>query len=73
MHTSPEHAELVKSKVERINEILGQGEDGLPPIRVSCGVAYGNSDQDVERIFKVADGALYNVKAAGGCDCRIGE
>lgn len=73
VHTSPEHAELVKSKVERINEILGQGEDGLPPIRVSCGVAYGNSDQDVEQIFKVADGALYNVKAAGGCDCRIGE
>lgn len=73
VHTSPEHAELVKSKVERINEILGQGEDGLPPIRVSCGVAYGNSDQDVEQIFKTADGALYNVKAAGGCDCRIGE
>ena len=73
VHTSPSHAEQVKAKVAGINEILGRGEDGLPPISVSCGVAYGDRTQDAEQIFRRADAALYAVKSAGGHGCRIGE
>ena len=72
VHTSAEHAEMVKAKVARINDILGRGEGGLPPISVSCGVAYGDSSQDAEQIFKRADAAMYAVKSAGGCGCQIG-
>lgn len=73
VHTDPSHAELVASKVARINEILGRGEDGLPPISLSCGVAFGDESQDTEAIFKRADAALYVVKDAGGHGCRIGN
>ena len=53
-------------------EILGRGEDGLPPISLSCGVAFGDDSQDTEAIFKRADTALYAVKGAGGHGCRVG-
>ena len=72
VHTTPEHAEMVQAKVGRINDVLGAAADGLPPIHVSCGVAYGDRSQDVERLFKAADAALYQVKNAGGNGCRIG-
>jgi len=73
VHTDAEHMDLVKSKVARINQTLAREEDGLPPISLSCGVAFGDSSQDTEAIFKRADAALYAVKAAGGCDCRIAD
>lgn len=73
VHTNPDHFELVKNKVARLNETLGAPRDGQIPIHVSCGVAYGDAAQDTEDIFRRADAALYQVKAAGGCDCRVGE
>lgn len=73
VHTDPGHSELVKQKVARINEVLGRGENGLPPISLSCGVAFGDERQDTEAIFRRADAALYEVKAEGGHGCRIGE
>ena len=73
VHTEPAHGAMVQSKVAHINEVLGRGEDGLPPISVSCGVAYGDQSQDTEAVFKRADAALYAVKAAGGRGCRIGS
>jgi diguanylate cyclase (GGDEF)-like protein len=72
VHTESGHTGLVKDKVARINEILGRGEDGLPPISLSCGVAFGDDSQDTEDVFRRADEALYAVKATGGHDCRIG-
>jgi diguanylate cyclase (GGDEF)-like protein len=72
VHTDPSHAELIMSKAACINEILGRGEDGLPPISLSCGVAFGDDSQDTEAIFKRADTALYAVKGAGGHGCRVG-
>ena len=65
VHTDASHQELVKSKVNQINETLGRGEDGLPPISLSCGVAYGDKTQNTQTIFQRADAALYAVKAAG--------
>ena len=73
VHTDVGHTGLVEQKVARINEILGRGEDGLPPFSLSCGVAFGDARQDTEDIFKRADAALYSVKAAGGHGCRISE
>ena len=73
VHTDREHGELVRQKVASINDMLGRCEDGLPPISLSCGVAYGDVTQDTEAIFKRADAALYTVKAAGGRGCQVAE
>jgi diguanylate cyclase (GGDEF)-like protein len=73
VHTDQEHGELVRQKVASINDMLGRCEDGLPPISLSCGVAYGDATQDTEAIFKRADAALYTVKAAGGRGCQVAE
>ena len=71
VHTSPEHAYMVREKVERINEILSKAEGSLPPLHVSCGVAYGRGERNAEAIFRDADAALYRVKDSGGCGCEI--
>ena len=72
VHIGPGQFELVQSKVARINEALDVAENGLPALHVSCGVAFGDHTQDVEKIFRMADAALYQVKAAGGRGCRLG-
>lgn len=73
VHTDSAHTELVKQKASRINDILADCEDGLPPISLSCGVAYGDASQDTEAIFKRADAAMYAVKAAGGHGCQVAQ
>jgi len=73
VHTNSDHIDLVKSKVARLNETLGAGQDGLPPFHISCGVAYGDKTQDTEAVFRIADAALYQVKSEGGCGCRVGS
>lgn len=73
VHTDAAHTDMVKQKVARINETLGQGAEGLPPISLSCGVAYGDESQDTDAIFRRADTALYAVKAAGGHGCQVDQ
>ena len=71
VHTHPDHVEMIRNKVCRLNEALGAAENGLPPIHISCGVAYGDEAQDVDEIFRRADAALYRMKERGGCGCCI--
>ncbi|MBP5177200.1 MAG: GGDEF domain-containing protein [Clostridia bacterium] len=54
-----------------INESLAKGGDGLPPISVSAGVAFGTGIND-GHIYKRADKALYHVKAGGRADIAFG-
>lgn len=56
---------VIKDKIYRINDSLANGDDGLPVISVSAGVAFGDADSDINRVIKHADEALYEVKNNG--------
>ncbi len=71
VHTNPSSAELICKKVERINEVLGEPEGGVPGIHISCGAAYGVHFTDFDRLFHEADAALYRVKNSGGGRCEV--
>ena len=71
VHTSSTHAELVRRKIDDINEALSVPVDELPLTHVSCGVAYGNASTDTRTIFRRADAMLYHVKSSGGRGCEI--
>ncbi len=60
----------VEEKFHLINQSLKEGKDGLPPITLSVGVAFGDRENPGEDIFKDADTALYRTKSArlGGCE-----
>lgn len=70
VHTDSSLSELVESKIRRINERLKTPTDGLPPISLSVGVAFGNRENPSGDIFKDADTALYRTKSVrqGGCE-----
>ena len=63
--------ELVEGKISRLNEKLGLAEDGLPPISVSVGVAFGDRENPTDDFYKDADSALYRVKESGGRNCAF--
>ena len=65
MRVSSKIRQLVSDKIARANEKLGRGEDGLPPISISVGVAFGDREHPQGDIFKDADSALYQVKRQG--------
>ena len=67
--TGPQFTELIRGKVEHINERLQHPEDAeLPPISVSVGVAFGSEAHDgPEDMVRDADKALYEVKERGRC------
>ena len=63
--------ELVEGKISRLNEKLGLAEDGLPPISVSVGVAFGDRENPTDDFYKDADSALYRVKESGDRNCAF--
>ena len=68
-HTGPQFTELIRGKIEHINERLGHPEDAeMPPVSVSVGVAFGSEAREsAESLVKDADKALYQVKEHGRC------
>ena len=58
-------SELLREKGQKINVVLKTTDDGLPPISLSVGVAFGNKHDDTDSLFKKADSALYQTKRAG--------
>ncbi len=68
VNTGPQFAELIRGKVEHINERLLHPEDDMPPISVSVGVAFGGEARgSTGSVVKDADVALYQVKENGRC------
>ena len=56
---------LLEMRVAAINKALTDTSDGLPPITISAGVAYGDKNMDPDELFDRADRALYNTKREG--------
>ncbi len=65
VHAEPEMKELLSAKIEQINKTLADTSDGLPPISISAGVAFGTCIGDEENIIEKADEALYRIKRSG--------
>lgn len=59
-------------KVKKMNEMLLNPEDGLPPVSLSVGGAFSKRGF-VDELYAHADRALYMVKENGRCGCRFYE
>jgi PleD family two-component response regulator len=66
-----ETADIIRTKVGRINEALSEEKDGVPGIHLSSGAAFGALVDDYDALFDAADTALYRVKSQGGCGCEV--
>ena len=65
VNVSPSQKELIKTKLNRINQELMNTEDGLPPVSVSIGVAHGSEARDEIDLLRLADHAMYQLKRSG--------
>ena len=62
---------LVFDKIEQVNALLQNPEDGLPPVSLSVGVAFSDRENPVGDIFEDADTALYRMKEMRHCGCAV--
>lgn len=63
-------AETIVRKINKVNDLLMDIEDGISPVSISVGVAFANEGFD-EDLYKRADKALYKVKEKGKRNCAI--
>lgn len=72
---SEAHQEIVREKIAAVNQELAKGEDDVPAVSLSVGIAFSDRKNPGEDIFKDADQALYRVKEHGrnGCEVYTGE
>lgn len=61
---------VIEGKIQKMNEILMNPEDGLPQVSLSVGGAFSEKGF-TEDLYKRADVALYEVKEHGRCGCRF--
>lgn len=57
--------EIIEQRVRKIADRLAVAHDGLPPIDISAGAAFGDGTQVSGELYKYADQALYRVKGEG--------
>ena len=58
-------ADRLLDRITRINEKLSAGEDGVPCLTISAGIAFRENLEEGEDLFKCADIALLQVKERG--------
>ncbi len=63
---------VILQKIEMINGILKNPDDGLPEVSLSVGAAFSDHGF-TDELYKSADIALYEVKEHGRCGCRFYE
>ena len=61
---------VIQRKIETINRMLQNTEDGLPKVSLSVGVAISTMGYNV-KLEEQADKALYHVKQGGRCNCSF--
>ena len=65
VHAGSALRELVRGKYENVSRALREPAEGLPPVTLSVGVAFGDRPEPGGDIFNDADAALYRVKENG--------
>ena len=73
LHMDEKRRQLIDIKIDHINRVLADTDDGLPETSISVGVAFGGSEADLETAIKHADEALYEMKSAGRHGCSFYE
>ena len=73
VHCSSDLKELIAKKVDTMNDKLQNALDGVPAITISVGVAFGETGESVDKIFKNADAALYEAKQSGRCCVKFAK
>ena len=73
VNAGQQFTDLIRDKITHINEKLLHPDDGLPPLSLSVGVAFGSSAHSDAHLAKNADLALYRVKEDGRCGCAFYE
>ena len=71
VNSGPQFTELIRGKINHINERLQNPQDDLPAVSLSVGVAFGSEQHGTGSIVKDADLALYQVKEHGRCDVKF--
>lgn len=61
----------IRRKVGIVNDRLLHPAGELPPVSVSAGAAFYNTDDDCKALVKRAYKALYLVKESGRCGCEV--
>ena len=69
-NADPDHKKSISDKIKSINDSLSAPDDGLPPVSISVGVAFGDR-RGAGDIFAKADKALYVTKENGRCGCTF--
>lgn len=70
-HVDAQAEELIRGKVDAMNERLRSSTDGLPLTSLSVGVAFGREGLDAGDVEHNADLALGSVKKGGRCGCAF--
>lgn len=65
VHASEMQQNLIKAKIEHINKVLENPDDGLPPFSISVGIVHGTQVEDETAMFEKCDMALYQSKERG--------
>lgn len=66
-----QHKDIILSKVEAINLKLQEAVEGVPPVHLSAGVAFGEKYQNTDELYQAADKACSRIKNNGGRGCAI--
>ena len=65
VNAEKKNKDLIRRKIEQINQTLESTDDGLPKSSISVGVAHGSEVTDVKALFEIADDAMYAAKKNG--------
>ena len=68
---SSQNANLIRSKIEFINDKLVSPDGDLPATSISVGVAFGTDSPTIQALYENADEALYRVKNQGRRGCAF--
>ena len=65
------HADVLCRQAGEVNDLLLHPAGGIPPVTLSCGIAFCTAADDYRSLGRKAVKALNRVKECGRCGCRI--
>lgn len=64
---SGDSADYIRTRIAAVNDRLMHPEEGVAPVSLSVGAAFGDAGDEYKSLYKKADSALYRVKVGGRC------